>query len=188
VSADKLVCPAITLRDEVTAGDRATVRAIVERTGFFRPDEVDVAVELVDERLSRGEASGYYFVFAEVDGEVVGYACYGPIACTVGSFDLYWIAVDPQLQRGGVGRSLAAAVESRAAQMGGRRIYIDTSGKLQYAPTRAFYECCGFHCDARLTDFYAPGDDRLIYVKDVEGRGSSVEGQNSSSGPSTLDS
>jgi GNAT superfamily N-acetyltransferase len=168
VSVDKQVCPAITVRDEVTVRDRNAVQAIIERTAFFRPDEVDVAVELVDERLSRGEASGYHFLFAEVDGEVVGYACYGPIACTVGSFDLYWIAVDPRSQRGGIGRLLAAAVESRVVQTGGRRIYIDTSGKPQYAPTRAFYERCGFQCEARLVDFYAPGDDRVIYVKRVE--------------------
>jgi GNAT superfamily N-acetyltransferase len=181
VSVDKRVCPTITLRDELTVRDRETVRAIVERTGFFRPDEVDVAVELVDERLSRGDASGYYFVFAEVDGEVVGYASYGPIACTVGSFDLYWIAVDPRLQRGGVGQALAGVVESRVAQMGGRRIYVDTSGKPQYAPTRAFYERCGYHCDARLVDFYAPGDDRIIYAKEVEGRRSRIEDKNSGS-------
>ena len=35
---------------------------------------------------------------------VVGYACYGPIACTVASYDLYWIAVDPQFQRHGIGQ------------------------------------------------------------------------------------
>ena len=117
------------------------------------------------------EASGYHFVFAESYDAVAGYACYGPIACTVGSFDLYWIAVDPRFQRHGIGRQLMAAVESRVADAGGQRIYIDTSGKPQYAPTRAFYERSGFHCDARLADFYAPGDDKLIYVKAV-GNGS----------------
>ena len=31
---------------------------------------------------------------------MIGYVCYGPIACTVGSFDLYWIAVDRRRARG----------------------------------------------------------------------------------------
>ena len=115
-------------------------------------------------------ASGYHFVFAEQGDDVAGYACYGPIACTVASFDLYWIAVDPQFQRHGIGRLLMAAVESRVAEAGGQRIYIDTSGKPQYSPTRAFYERSGFRCDAQLADFYAPGDDRVIYVKAVGGR------------------
>jgi ribosomal protein S18 acetylase RimI-like enzyme len=155
----------ITLRDAVVPTDRDAVRAIVERTGFFRPDEVDVAVELVDERLVRGTVSGYHFVFAERGDSRAGYACYGPIACTVASYDLYWIAVDPQYQGHGVGKLLMRAVEERVVDAGGTRIYVDTSGQAKYEPTRAFYERCGFHCDARLADFYAAGDDRVIYVR-----------------------
>ena len=104
-------------RFRLTAGaaDRDAVRSIVECTGFFRPDEIEVAVELVDERLNRGAASGYCFVFAEINDRVVGYACYGPIACTLASFDLYWIAVDPDFQGQGLGRALLQAIESQIA-------------------------------------------------------------------------
>jgi GNAT superfamily N-acetyltransferase len=161
----------ILFRDTVSPRDREVVESIVNRTGFFRADEVAVAVELVDECLSRGpEASGYHFVFAERNSDVAGYACYGPIACTVASFDLYWIAVEPRFQRQGIGRQLMAAVESRVVDAGGQRIYIDTSSKPQYATTREFYERCGFHCDAQLTDFYAPDDHRVIYLKIVKHR------------------
>lgn len=158
-----------TLRDVVTPADRERVRKLVDATGFFLPAEVDVAVELVDERLARGPASGYHFVFADRGAELAGYACYGPIACTVASFDLFWIAVDPACQRLGMGRQLLSTVESRIAFAGGQRVYVDTSGKPQYAATRAFYERTGFRCEARLTDFYAPGDDRVIYVKLLSG-------------------
>jgi GNAT superfamily N-acetyltransferase len=159
--------PSIHFRDDVRPTDRAAVRSLVVGTGFFRPDEVDVAVELIDERLAKGVASGYQFVFAEIDSVLAGYACFGPIACTTASFDLYWIAVEPSYQRLGIGRSLVNEVERQIAAAGGGRIYIDTSGKEQYAPTRAFYERNGFHCDARLKDFYAPCDDRVIYVKEI---------------------
>jgi D-alanine-D-alanine ligase len=155
------------LRDDVRPTDRNAIRSVVEATGFFRPDEVVVAVELVDERIARGGSCGYEFVFAESNGVLLGYACFGPIACTVSSFDLYWIAIDPHFQRQGIGRALMIEVESRIAAAGGRQIYIDTSGKPQYAPTRSFYERCGFQCVSRLADFYAPGDDRLIYAKQV---------------------
>lgn len=157
----------VEIRETVLPSDRDAVRAIVERTGFFRADEVAVSVELVDERLARGPASGYHFVFAQIGETVAGYTCFGPIACTVASFDLYWIAVDPRHQGQGIGKRLMAAAGSRIAEAGGRRIYIDTSGRPQYAPTRAFYERNGFRCDARLADFYAAGDDRIIYVKVV---------------------
>ena len=158
------------LREDVVPSDCDAVRAIVEGTGFFRPDEVDVAVELVDERLAKGPESGYLFVFAEIDGEPAGYACYGPIACTTASYDLYWIAVAPRWQRGGLGRRLLAEVERLVAAAGGERIYIDTSGKPQYAPTRGFYERNGYQIAARLADFYAPGDDRVICVKILSAR------------------
>lgn len=159
------------LRDHVVPPDCEAVRSLVARTGFFRPDEIEIAVELVEERLARGATSGYEFVFAERDGEVVGYACYGPIGCTLGSYDLYWIAVDPRVQRAGIGRRLVSAVESRVAAAGGRRIYIDTSSQPKYSSTRTFYERCGCHLEARLADFYAPGDDRVIYVKPIGASG-----------------
>jgi ribosomal protein S18 acetylase RimI-like enzyme len=161
--------PACRFREALRPEDRAGVRELVASTGFFRADEIEIAVELVEERLARGAMSGYEFIFADLDGRLAGYACYGPIPCTTGSFDLYWIAVDPRCQRHGIGRALMSAVESRIAARGGQRIYIDTSGKDQYASTRAFYERNGFHCDARLKNFYAPGDDRVIYAKLLAG-------------------
>jgi ribosomal protein S18 acetylase RimI-like enzyme len=157
------------LRDDVSPSDVQAVRRIVERTGYFRDDEVQIAVELVEERLARGPNSGYHFIFADCGDEIAGYACYGPIACTIGSYDLFWIAVEPQFQGQGIGQTLMLAVESRIVAAGGRGIYIDTSGREQYAPTRAFYERCGYQREARLKDFYSPGDDRVIYVKTLSG-------------------
>jgi len=78
----------LTFRTELTPADLAAIRSLVESTGVFNQVELDCAVELADERLKEGPASGYHFVFAELDGRVVGYACYGPIALTVGSYDL----------------------------------------------------------------------------------------------------
>ncbi|MEX0725373.1 MAG: GNAT family N-acetyltransferase, partial [Planctomycetaceae bacterium] len=154
-----------TLRTEVNPGDRRRVREIVESTGFFAPAEVDVAVELVDERLNKGDASGYFFVFAERDGVAAGYACYGPIACTIHSFDLYWIAVDKRYQGLGIGRELLTAAEKRIKAAGGSRIYVETSSQPAYHSTRTFYEHIGYAPDATVIDFYAPKDDKCIYVK-----------------------
>ena len=145
--------------------DHQTVEAIVRSTGFFSPDEVDVAVELVDQRLLQGLASGYYFVFAERDGRTLGYGCYGPIAATVGSYDFYWLAVDKGCQNQGLGRAMRKEIERRIREAGGRRIYIETSNRAQYAPTRAFHERSGYRQEAILKDFYADGDDKVIYVK-----------------------
>lgn len=154
-----------TMREHVRQDDKLAVRQLVADTGFFRPDEVDVAVELVERRLTEGLASGYHFVFAEDSDRVIGYACHGPIACTLGSHDLYWIVVDPSRQRGGLGRRLLREAEKQIAAAGGRRVYIETSGKPQYEPTRQFYERCGYTLEARLSSFYGEGDDKIIYKR-----------------------
>ena len=155
------------LREQVLPSDREHVRRIVESTGFFRADEVDVAVELVDERLAKGPASGYEFVLADRGDRAVGYACFGPIACTIGSYDLYWIAVDAEQQGTGLGRLLLNAAEDAIRCAGGRHVYIETSNRPQYTPTRGFYDRCGYRLAAVLPDFYAPGDGKVIYVKDL---------------------
>ncbi|MBP7747569.1 MAG: GNAT family N-acetyltransferase [Phycisphaerae bacterium] len=157
---------AIQLRETVTEQDPEAVREIVSSTGFFHAPEVDVAVELVQERLARGPASGYFFVFADLRGRTIGYTCYGPIACTIGSYDLFWIAVLEEYRNHGLGRMLLEATEQRiAAVAGARRIYIETSGRALYVPTQHFYTRCGYVQEAVLTDFYAPGDPKIVYSK-----------------------
>jgi ribosomal protein S18 acetylase RimI-like enzyme len=152
-------------RETVVESDPSAVRALVTATGMFRPNEIDVAEELVAERLARGEASGYYFILAEEEHRVVGYVCYGPITVTLYSYDLYWIVVHPEHQGRGLGRRLLAEAERRITQQGGRQIYIETSGLPTYEPTRTFYDRCGYELEATIRDFYAPGDDKLVYVR-----------------------
>jgi len=155
----------ISYRDKPIPSDVNSVRNIVKSSGFFSADEVEMAVELVQENLSRGEASGYFFLFVEINGGVVGYSCYGPIPCTKESYDLYWIAVHHELRGRGIGRDLLARTEEKIGEMGGKRIYVDTSSRDQYEPTRSFYRTNGYEQDALLKDFYSPGDDKVIYVK-----------------------
>jgi hypothetical protein len=44
-------------------------------------------------------------------------------------------------------------------------VYVETSSRDQYEPTRRFYLKCGYRVDAVLEDFYAPGDGKVIFVK-----------------------
>lgn len=155
----------ITLRFDVQEQDLATVREIVESTGFFYPPEVDIAVELVEERLRKGEASGYFFAFAELDGRTVGYSCYGPIACTASSFDVFWIAIHSDAQRHGMGKWLMSVTEELIFGRGGERVYVETSGRDHYLPTRKFYDRCGYQQVAELPEFYGEQDSKVIYLK-----------------------
>ncbi|MFN0020679.1 MAG: GNAT family N-acetyltransferase [Pirellulaceae bacterium] len=154
-----------TLRFEPQNSDRAAVHRIIDSTGLFRPPEVDVAVELVEERLAKGVPSGYEFVFAEENGQVLGYACFGHNEMTVASYDLYWICVDKTLHGRGVGKQLLLAAEEQVRKLGGERIYIETSTRPDYLATRGFYEKCGYHLEAQLAHYYAPGDGKAVFVK-----------------------
>jgi GNAT superfamily N-acetyltransferase len=155
----------LAFRAEAGPADIEHVRRIVGSTGYFNPAEIDVAAELVTERLTRGEASGYHFVFAELDGRPVAYSCFGPIAGTQASFDLYWIAVDADRRGRGIGAALLARSEAAMAAMGARRIYVETSGRVLYDPTRRFYTAAGYRQEAVLPDFYAPDDSKFVFVK-----------------------
>jgi D-alanine-D-alanine ligase-like ATP-grasp enzyme/GNAT superfamily N-acetyltransferase len=161
--------PRLDFRHEVGPEDAETVRRLATATGFFRDDEVAVAVELVQERLAKGPASGYFFVFAVADGRQLGYACYGPIACTVASQDLFWIVVDPEAQGRGIGQALVRETERLARRAGGTRLYAETSSTERYSATRRFYEVCGFRAEAVLADFYAPGDGKVVFCRELGG-------------------
>jgi ribosomal protein S18 acetylase RimI-like enzyme len=157
----------ISYRDKPIPSDVDSIRNIVRSSGFFSTEEVEMAVELVHERLSKGESSGYYFLFVEINERVVGYSCYGPIPCTEESYDLYWIAVLNDFRGRGIGRDLSERTEKKIGKMGGRRIYADTSSRDQYEPTRSFYRASGYELEAVLKDFYSPGDNKIIYVKQL---------------------
>lgn len=155
------------VRRTVLASDRQAIRELLVATGFFNPEEITVALELVDDRLANGSASHYRFLVAEEGDVPVGYACWGPIPGTVASADLYWIAVHPRCQGQGVGKLLLEEAERWIADEGRSRIYVETATRSQYTPTRAFYARCGYRLAAELEDFYAPGDGKAIFLKVV---------------------
>jgi D-alanine-D-alanine ligase len=157
--------PVDVFRADPRPGDVAAVRALVAATGFFSEEEIMVAAELVEERLARGPASGYEFRFADAAGGLAGYSCFGLIALTRASYDLYWIVVAPGTQRTGLGRRLLGATEAAVAALGGQRLYAETSSRPLYAPTRGFYRGCGYREAACFADFYAPGDGKVVFEK-----------------------
>lgn len=152
-------------RRTVTALDVAAIRRLVVTAGNFSAEEEAIAVELATERLARGAASGYEFIFAEHQGKLVGYACFGPIPGTVERYDVYWVVVDPGTQRLGVGRALVGQLEDAVRAAGGERIYIDTSTSPPYDAARGFYRRLGYAEAAVMPDFYRAGDGKVIFVK-----------------------
>jgi ribosomal protein S18 acetylase RimI-like enzyme len=161
----------------LSAAHRPRIATILDATGVFRSEEIDVALELFDEAFPRdarassgsdvspADASYSFLGAFAADDELVGYACYGPTPDTDRTFDLYWIAIDPAAQGSGGGTRLLTEVERRLEAVNARMLVVETSSRPEYAPTRAFYEKRGYAEAARMREFYAPGDDRVIFTK-----------------------
>jgi GNAT superfamily N-acetyltransferase len=148
----------------LTAADRGRIEEISRAVGLFRADEVSVALEVFDAEVAG--SPDYIALGAEHDGRLAGWICWGPTPCTLGTFDLYWMAVDPALHGAGVGTALLHAMEARLAGVA-RLVVVETAGRPDYAPTRGFYEARGYRAVSRIPDFYAPGDDQVVYVKSL---------------------
>ena len=152
-------------RQQIQHSDIGAIADIVKSSGFFSAEEIDIALELAEEKLTQPHDSSYQFLFAEDKKRVVGYTCYGLIPATHSSYDIYWIAVQKDMRGHGLGKILMTETESLIYKSGGRQIYADTSSRDQYKLTHNFYESCGYHQEAFLNNFYSDGDSKIIYAK-----------------------
>jgi ribosomal protein S18 acetylase RimI-like enzyme len=155
------------LRD-LGPADREAIGRILRDVGVFRPEEVAVGLELVDETLHPGPATDYRWKVAERAGAVVGFACYGPVPLTEGTFDLYWIAVAPPARGTSVAERLDRAATEDVRRAGGRWLLAETSSTPAYAAAHRFYQKQGYRLLERIADFYRPGDDRLTFGKRLD--------------------
>ena len=145
--------------------DRGPLRDLVVATGVFTEEEVEIALELIDAVLSVPEQTDYIIRVCEEEGKVAGYYCVGPTPATEGTFDLYWVAVDPALHGKGIGRALDDHACELIRGMSGRLIIAETSSLPRYSKTRDFYVRRGYTEIAKIADYYRPGDDLVVYGK-----------------------
>jgi ribosomal protein S18 acetylase RimI-like enzyme len=151
---------------KATAEDGNAIRRITSTSGFFSEGEIATVDELWDEYILHGtQTSGYYFIVYKDAEAVLGFACYGPHPLTESTYDLYWIITDKNAKGRGVGKTLMAQAEKEVGALGGTLLIAETSGKELYLPTRGFYAKLGYLKEAVIKDFYAPGDDLVMFTK-----------------------
>lgn len=146
--------------------DRDNIYNILVDTNNFNDDEIKIAMELIDVYINDDEQNDYeIFVDENDDGVINGYVCIGPRPLTKGTYDLYWIAVNPNVQSRGIGSKLISHIENYLKDNAVRLILIETSGKLSYEKERKFYEKNSYDKLVEIKDFYNVGDSLVIYGK-----------------------
>ena len=148
--------------------DREPILGLLAATKLFRPEEMDIAREVLDAAIADGATGHYQSYTADEGGEAVGWVCFGPTPCTVNTYDIYWLAVVPKSHRRGLGATLIRHSEALIRARQGRLLVVETSSRSSYESARRFYEKMGYQESGRIKHFYAPGDDRVIYTKPVE--------------------
>jgi GNAT superfamily N-acetyltransferase len=148
----------------LTEGER--LLELARKIELFLPGDFEVIEELWTEFAAKGDGgSHYHFIVARHGEDFLGFACYGQRPLTEGTFDLYWIGVDQRQQGRGIGKALIHIVEEHVRERGGRLLIAETEGKPSFEPTRRFYLSAGYELEARIRDFYRPGEDLVIFTK-----------------------
>jgi GNAT superfamily N-acetyltransferase len=107
----------------------------------------------------------YTALGADVEGRLVGWICWGPTPCTLGTYDLYWMAVDPVGQHVGVGSALLAGDGKAARRTGAAHRWLRPRDEQTTRIPAASIQARGYLETARIPDFYAPGDDLVVCTK-----------------------
>jgi ribosomal protein S18 acetylase RimI-like enzyme len=148
--------------------DAPALLALAEGTRFFKPVELKALREVLEDYHAKYAAEGHQAYAWESDGRIAGFVYFAPAAMTDRNWYLYWIFVDKPRQKRGIGAELLRHAEAEIRKQNGRLLLIETSGLPLYEPTRRFYRQHGYEQEARLRDFYAEGDDLILFRKRLD--------------------
>jgi ribosomal protein S18 acetylase RimI-like enzyme len=148
--------------------DTPVLVPLAEATGVFKPHEMVALREVLDDYHGGNHGEGHRAITYEKDGQIIGFAYYAPAAMTDRTWYLYWIAVSKQTQARGVGGMLLRHVEDAIRKEGGRLLLIETSSLPHYDLTRRFYVKHHYQQETVLRDFYADGDDMVVFSKHLQ--------------------
>jgi len=147
----------------LVADDLAGAKAAIDTTGLF-PSEL---LEEMTAPFLAGTAGDEIWLVAAKGGTPGAIAYCAPERMTDGTWNLLLIAVREDWQGQGAGGLLTRRVEREAAARGARILLVETSGQPAFERTRAVYRRLGYSEEARIRDFYAAGDDKIVFRKAV---------------------
>lgn len=145
--------------------DTPALVVLAAQTAVFKPLEIEALQEVLDDYHASNAAQGdRCFVWDEA-GTLLGFEYHAAEAMTDRTWCLWWIAVRPDTQGKGIGSQLLHHVEADIRQHDGRLLEIETSSTPHYEPTRRFYLKHDYRIVAQKPDYYADGDDMVVFSK-----------------------
>jgi GNAT superfamily N-acetyltransferase len=153
----------------VLPADTQSLLEVTAATRFFKPMEIDTLQEVLDDFHAANQQLGHRCFLSEIESRPVGFIYHAPAAMTENSWYVYWIVVHPDQQGHGLGGKLLRFAEDDARSLDGRVMFVETSSVAHYEPTRRFYLKQGYDLEATLRDFYAAGDDMIVFRKSLLG-------------------
>lgn len=157
-----------TMIRKLKPGDPELLKTMLKRISNFSSQEVEIAMELINIAAFNHDQTDYHIFIYEYEGKVAGYHCIGKRPLTDATYDLYWIAADPEAGIKGIGKSLLEHAENFVLQNNGRWILAETSSKESYSNTRNFYMKNNYSIVAQINDFYSLGDNLIIFGKNFD--------------------
>lgn len=148
----------------VTPADSPTVTALAVAAGMFPADDTTVTDQMMADYFARNRELGHGCLIDEED-EPLGVVYYAPVTATDRTWNLLMIAVHPDAQGRGRGAALMRHVEDALRASGQRVLLVETSGHPTFSRTRAFYAKCGYDEEARIREYYAAGEDMVLFRK-----------------------
>lgn len=142
--------------------DIPALQTVLEETGLF---PAELLPELVSGFLTDQQGNDDLWLTCEDGGRAIGFCYAAPEPLTQGTWNMRAIAVLPLRQGKGVGAALVKELEARLKALRQRILIVDTSGTAAFDHTRQFYRNNGYVEEARIRDFWASGDDKVIFRK-----------------------
>lgn len=153
-----------------TPAETQSIRQLALDNHMFQPDEMGDFDEMLTGFFD-GSLDDHRWIVATDDTDlVVAAAYYAPEPFSDRMWNLYFIATAPDRHGTGAGTALIGHVEDELLALGessARTLIVDTSSVDDYEQARHFYGRCGFVEEARIRDFYGPGDDKVTFWKRI---------------------
>ncbi|WNJ17873.1 GNAT family N-acetyltransferase [Pontibacter sp. G13] len=149
----------------ITQADLPALKQVLDSIELFPAEMLE---DMIADFFSQSDSEEIWFT--ETDGGTpisIGFCA--PEKMTEGTFNLYAIGVQSDYQGKGTGSRMMAFIEELLRSQGHRILIVDTSGTEEFTLTRKFYQQLGYAQEAVIRDFWAEGDDKVVFWKRLNG-------------------